>query len=126
MEELEIKLRRTLLDFLLSASMKDSANAIIDPNLSILYDNFSAYGLSLDVPAPGLIQIQNNDELRNQIIAAAKIVSNGYLEDQNGYKLDAKDISIEFRVKLIEDDAIWQSKMERNVEDEKQTHELAD
>lgn len=118
MEELEARVHRTLLDVLITGNMKAAARALVNADIRILIENFNPYGWSIDLPTVNMMEVQQNDELRSQIDNALRLVSHGHVTDQNGGRIDVKDLQVEYRIKLIDDVDAWQSKIAKMLEED--------
>ena len=73
--ELEQKLRSTLLEFLLTANFAEAVSALEYSELRVLYDNWDPYAINIDLPARERIQVEQIEEVKSQIENAVKLIS---------------------------------------------------
>ena len=122
MENLEEKLHRTWIALLIDGGLKDAASVVLDATITLLEDNYQYYGFSVDLPPSAAITVQTNSDLAEKLEKSLKVVARGYIEDQNGYPLDVDEITIKFRIKLMEPEEGWKENVRRSLSDDQESH----
>src|SRR5262249_32947713 len=105
MEEFEAQLHRTWLSLLVDGNLREAASLVVDADLTLIHGNFTAYGLSVDLPPSARIYVESDASLKQILEQTLKMVAKGHFYDQNGDALD--DIRVEFRVKLLDVEENW-------------------
>lgn len=110
MNEIEEKIHRTWVQILIDCNFKELAAIAIDCELSTLTSGFDEYGLTIDIPSYSFGFINKNDKHKEILSKSLIKVSTGYIQDQNGNII--VDIEISYRIKLIDVETNWKSKVQ--------------
>ena len=105
MDDLADRIHRTWIEFLLAANMREVAALVADANLRVLYDNWSAYGIGVDLSPSSTLYLADSSKYKQTLESTLQLVSRGHLSDQNGNTID--ELKIEFRIRLIDAEENW-------------------
>jgi hypothetical protein len=119
--ELEKKLHRTWVQLLAGYNHRELAAIAIDAELDILYDNWSPYVISVDLPPEVYGVITKNEAFKELMVKSIELVSDGYIKDQNGY--DMGQVPVQFRMKLIDVEDNWKDKVRELIQNAKETNQ---
>jgi hypothetical protein len=100
--ELQVKLHRTLVHYLIEIHEREVAALILDGQVVLQSDNYRCY---IDVPPSAYPLLEASEEIKSVLISAMCTVARGYLQDQNGN--DVERICVEFRMQLLPVDENW-------------------
>jgi hypothetical protein len=97
MASFEQDLHRTLVQLLIDMGQRELAAAMIDGGMEYMHDDRGyAYGLYIDVPTGAYGLISGNETLKQTLVKAVKVTTQGHIADTNEpeYKLRVKVISM--------------------------------
>ncbi len=102
MEEVEAKLHRTWIQWLVDTGHRELAAAVLDAELRMKRSDFGDdLGIYIDIPSSAYAFIGNQPDLERILKSSLTVVIKGRFTDQNGNEID-RDPDIKFRVKLLE------------------------
>jgi hypothetical protein len=104
-EDLEGKLHRTWLEYLVASNQRDIAALAIDAEAILTYESYNDVEVIIDLPLFSYLLLEGNGNLENSIIESFRFVSRGRIFDGNSNLHD--DCPISFRLQLIEVESDW-------------------
>lgn len=107
MAELESRLHRTWLALLIESNYREVAALAVDSTLQLSHGNFQTEGLIVDVPPSAYPFITDDENIKRIVGKTLKSVANGHLFDQNGRPLPPEEITVEYRIKLLDVEQDW-------------------
>lgn len=105
MDELGDSIHRTWIDLLLAANLREVAAIVADAEVIVLRDNWTQYGLCVDLPPSTALYLTNDTSYSEVITSTLTKVAEGHLYNQDG--VPTQEIKIEFRTRLMEPEANW-------------------
>ena len=121
MDEIENKIHRTWIQLLIDTNYNELAATVIDSDVSILYEGYDAYGISIDMPTYSYGIIATNEKYKEILSKSLLVVSKGYIRGQNGYIVE--NPIVEFRIKLLEIEEGWKEIIREKIAYAKQTNQ---
>ena len=107
MEEFEARLHRTWLSLLVASNYREVAALAVDSELRLLKSSFQTDGIIVDISPSAYPFIASDDSIKQIVEKTLRAVASGHLLDQNGGSLEADEITIEFRIKLLAVEQNW-------------------
>jgi hypothetical protein len=120
-KELEEKLHRTWVQFLLDSNHPELAAMGIDAEVKIEYGNWNPDIIFIDLPPASYEIVTKNESFSAIMTNSLDVVSCGYIHDQNGN--DIRKIPIDFRIQLLNVEPKWQDKIRELIQNPKATNQ---
>jgi len=114
-------LHRSWLELLLASNLREAAALVVDANLSLIKDEYTAYGLCIDLPPSARVYIEDDKNLRQTLERTIQFAAEGHFFDPSGDTFN--DIKIVFRVKLLDIEDNWRDRIKEMIVNAKDSNQ---
>ncbi len=123
MEELEALIHRSWIEMLVAGNYREIAALVVDGSIASMYENGYVDGFFVELPPTVMPFIENDPSLKQLIEQTFRTAVYGHVKYSSGNIIEADDIRVVFRMKLLACEDNWREKIKEQIVNAKDSNQ---